>query len=260
MVGDTTLEKITPRIEKLFRGWESKDVPQRNIAAVEPQAKDILYLIDKPGAEQSIIFAGQLVVPMANPDETAIDAFNDILGGQFSSRININLREEKHWSYGARSTIVATRAQRPFFAYAPVQTDKTAESLAEILREITEIRGTNPPTADELERVQHSNTLSLPGRWETNPAILAAIAEIVSYGLPEDFWNTYPERLNDLTLEQVTHAGQALLEPDNLTWVVIGDRERIEAGLTNLNIGQIRLIDVEGQFVDANISSKTATD
>ena len=155
---------------------------------------------------------------------------------------------------------MATRAQRPFFAYAPVQTDKTAESLAEILREITEIRGTNPPTADELERVQHSNTLSLPGRWETNPAILAAIAEIVSYGLPEDFWNTYPERLNDLTLEQVTHAGQALLEPDNLTWVVIGDRERIEAGLTNLNIGQIRLIDVEGQFVDANISSKTATD
>jgi zinc protease len=90
--------------------------------------------------------------------------------------------------------------------------------------------------------------------------VLAAVAEIVSYGLPEDFWNTYPERLNDLTLEQVTHAGQATLNPDNLTWVVIGDRERIEAGLTELNIGQIRLIDVEGQFVDANISSKTATD
>jgi len=255
VVGDTTLEDIAPRIEQLFRDWESKDVPQKNIAAVEPQPKDILYLIDKPGAEQSIIFAGQLVVPMANPDETAIEAFNDILGGQFSSRINMNLREEKHWSYGARSTIVATRAQRPFFAYAPVQTDKTAEALAEILREITEIRGTNPPTADELERVQRSNTLSLPGRWETNPAVLAAVAEIVSYGLPEDFWNTYPERLNSLTLEQVTHAGQALLDPDNLTWVVIGDRERIEAGLTELNIGQIRLIDVEGRDVDTSTTN-----
>jgi zinc protease len=196
---------------------------------------------------------------MANPDETAIDAFNDILGGQFSSRINMNLREEKHWSYGARSTIVATRAQRPFFAYAAVQTDKTAESLAEILREITEIRGTNPPTADELERVQRSNTLSLPGRWETNPAVLAALAEIVSYGLPEDFWNTYPERLNSLTLEQVTRAGQAVLEPDNLTWVVIGDRNSIEAGLSELNIGQIRLIDVDGRFIDASTSNTAAT-
>jgi len=251
VVGDTTLDEIVPKIEALFSDWESAEVPDRNITTVEIQSDDVLYLIDKPGAEQSIIFAGQLVVPMANPDEIAIDAFNDMLGGQFSSRINMNLREEKHWSYGARSTIVPTRAQRPFLAYASVQTDKTAESLAEILREITEIRGSNPPTAEELQRVQQSNILSLPGRWETNPAVLGAVADIVNYGLPDNFWNTYPKRLDELTLEQVTRAGQAVIAPEHLTWVVIGDRERIEAKLSELNVGKIQLINVDGELIDS---------
>jgi zinc protease len=260
VVGDTTLDEIVPRIEKLFRGWEAAEVPGKNIATVEIQPDDVLYLIDKPGAEQSIIFAGQLVIPMANPDEIAIDAFNDMLGGQFSSRINMNLREEKHWSYGARSTIVPTRAQRPFFAYASVQTDKTSESVAEILREITEIRDTNPPTAVELERVQRSNILSLPGRWETNPAVLGAVTTIVNFGLPDDFWNTYPQRLDQLTLEQVTRAGQAVIDPANLTWVVIGDRERILAGLEELGLGEIRLIDVEGQPIAAPVAGPSAAE
>ena len=258
VVGDTTLDEIVPQIEELFSGWESAEVPAKNIAAVEVKSDDVLYIIDKPGAEQSIIFAGQLVVPMANPDEIAIDAFNDMLGGQFSSRINLNLREEKHWSYGARSTIVPTRAQRPFFAYASVQTDKTAESLAEILREVTEIRTTNPPTAEELQRVQRSNILSLPGRWETNPAVLGAVADIVSYGLPDNFWDVYPASLAELTLDQVTQAGQAVIDPANLTWVVIGDRQRIETKLSELNVGEIRLIDVEGEIVDESSTNPRA--
>jgi zinc protease len=252
IVGDTTLDDIKPRIDKLFSDWRRGEVPQKNIATVTRAAGDQVYLIDKPGAEQSIIFASQLVVPMANPDETAIDAFNDILGGQFSARINMNLREEKHWSYGARSTIVATRAQRPFFAYAPVQTDRTADSVAEILREITEIRTTNPPSKAELHRVQRSNTLSLSGRWETNPAVLASIAQIISYGLPEDYWDTYPELLNALTVEQVTAAGQSTIDPADLTWVIIGDRARIEAELRELELGEIQLLDVDGNPVAAD--------
>jgi zinc protease len=162
----------------------------------------------------------------------------------------MNLREEKHWSYGARSTIVPTRAQRPFFAYAPVQTDKTAESLAEILREINEILGSNPPSAEELERVQRSNTLSLSVRWETNAAVLGALAEIVDFGLPEDFWDTYAQRLNELSLQQVTTAGKATIDPSALTLVVIGDRARIAEGLGKLDAGSIQLIDVDGKPVD----------
>jgi len=236
-----------PRIEKLFRDWEPADVPQNTIATVERTAEDVIYLIDKPGAEQSILFAGQLVVPMDNPDETAIEAFNDILGGQFSARINMNLREEKHWSYGARTTIIPTSAQRPFFAYAPVQTDKTAESLAEILREIREIREENPPQADELARVQNSNTMSLSGRWETNGAVLGALGEIVSFGLPDNYWQTYADRLNKISVEQVSTVGVNMLDPEQLTLVVIGDREKIQEKLEQLDIGRIQLLNVDGQ-------------
>jgi zinc protease len=252
VVGDTTLEEITPRIEELFRDWEAGEVPQKDAVTVERTETDGLYLIDKPGAEQSIIFAGQLVVPMNNPNEIAIEALNDVIGGQFSSRINMNLREEKSWSYGARSMIMATRAQRPFLAYAPVQTDKTAPALAEILREITEIRGKNPPTEAELERVKNSNILSLPGRWETNPAVLGDLGKLVAYGLPDDYWDTYPQRLNELQLEQVAAAARDTIDPAQLTWIVVGDRARIEDELKELKLGEIRLIDVDGNAVSSD--------
>jgi zinc protease len=250
VVGDTTLEEITPRIEALFHNWEAGEVPEKNAVRVERTKTDGLYLIDKPGAEQSIIFAGQLIVPMDNPNEIAIEAMNDVLGGQFSSRINMNLREDKSWSYGARSLIMETRAQRPFLAYAPVQTDKTAPALAEMLREITEIRGKNPPQAAELERVKNSNILSLPGRWETNPAVLGDIGQLVAYGLPDDYWDTYPQRLNELQLEQISAAATDTIDPTQLTWIVVGDRARIEAELRELGLGEIRLIDVDGNPVD----------
>jgi zinc protease len=252
VVGDTTLEEITPRIEELFRDWEAGEVPEKDAVTVERTETDGLYLIDKPGAEQSIIFAGQLVVPMNNPNEIAIEALNDVIGGQFSSRINMNLREEKSWSYGARSMIMATRAQRPFLAYAPVQTDKTAPALAEILREITEIRGKNPPTEAELERVKNSNILSLPGRWETNPAVLGDLGKLVAYGLPDDYWDTYPQRLNELQLEQVAAAARDTIDPAQLTWIVVGDRARIEDELKELKLGEIRLIDVDGNAVSSD--------
>ncbi|MCP4000937.1 MAG: insulinase family protein [Gammaproteobacteria bacterium] len=252
VVGDTTLEEITPHIEKLFHNWEAGKVPEKNTATVERVQTDGLYLIDKPGAEQSIIFAGQLVVPMNNPNEIAIEAMNDVLGGQFSARINMNLREEKSWSYGARSLITATRAQRPFLMYAPVQTDKTAPALAEMLREITEIRGKTPPTTAELERVQKSNILSLPGRWETNPAVLSDLAQLVTYGLPDDYWDTYPQRLNELQLEQVVTAANDTIDQAELVWIVVGDRARIEEELNELQLGEIRIIDADGNAVTSH--------
>jgi zinc protease len=249
VVGDATLESIRPRIEALFADWEAASVPAKNVRMVTPVKDDTLYLIDKPEAEQSIIMAGQLIAPLDNPDEVAIKAMNDLLGGQFSSRINLNLREDKSWSYGARSLIWETRAQRPLLVYAPVQTDKTAPALKEILREFSEIRGSNPPTAAELERVQRSRTLSLPGRWETNAAVTGAVTEIVSNGLPYDYWDGYAERINNLNLEQVSAAATATLNTDELIWVVIGDREKIAAELEAMGVGTIKLIDADGQPV-----------
>jgi len=225
-------------------------VPEKNIAQVAPTDNKTLYVLDKPGAQQSVIFAGQLIIPLDNPDEIAVQTFNDILGGQFSSRLNMNLREEKHWSYGARSMIMKTRSQRPYILYAPVQTDKTSESVSEILRELREIASINPPTGEELERVQKSRTLSLPGRWETSAAVLAAIAEIVSYDLPENYWSTYADRINDVNLDGLTEIAANTVNPETLVWVVVGDYEVIKPGLHDLGIGNIQLIDTDGGLID----------
>jgi len=249
VVGDIKIDDIARRIEKLFSTWEASDIPEKNVTAVNTQPEEIIYLIDKPQAEQSIIFASQLIVPMSGADETAIKAMNDVLGGQFAARLNMNLREDKHWSYGARSMISATRAQRPFIAYAPVQSDKTSESLAEIRREIREIRDTTPPTAEELDRVQRSRTLSLPGRWETNAAVLGALAEIVSFDLPADYWNTYARKLGALSLADISSVAVNTLDPDSLIWVVIGDRASVEPGLQALGVSEIRHIDADGNPV-----------
>ena len=246
IVGDTTIDAIKPRLEALFKDWQPGEVPTKNITAVEPKSSDTVYLIDKPQAEQSLIFAGQLITPLDNPDEVAIKAMNDVLGGQFSSRVNMNLREEKHWSYGARSLIWATRAQRPFIVYAPVQTDKTGPALAEINKEITTIREANPPTQDELTRIQRSRTLSLPGRWETNGAVAGAVTEIVAYDLPNDHWDRYAEEINNLSLDQVKDAAVNTLSPEQTVWVVVGDRAVIEEDVKSAGLGEIKFIDADG--------------
>jgi zinc protease len=247
VAGDTDMEEIAPRIEALFRDWAPGAVPEREVAQAALPEGEVIYLVDRPQAQQSIIFGSQLIVPMSGPDEEAIRAMNDVLGGQFSARINMNLREDKGWSYGARSLISETRAQRPFIAYASVQSDRTADSLAEMRREIREIREQRPPQAEELQRVQRSRTLSLPGRWETNRALLSAQSQIVSFGLPEDYWDVYAERINRLTLEQVRTAAVDTLDPDRLTWVVIGDRALVEPALRELGVGEIRLLDADGR-------------
>ena len=190
-VGPVTVASLKPQLERLLADWQPGDIPAKQVADVTPRASRTLYLLDKPGADQSVIFAGQLIPPRATPDDVAIELMNDVLGGQFTSRLNMNLREDKHWSYGARSFAYDARGQRPLLAYAPVQTDKTAESLAEIRKEFAEIVGKRPATPEEVAMVKRTNTLSLPGQWETGGAVLGSISQIVQFGLPDDYWNDY---------------------------------------------------------------------
>ena len=157
------------------------------------QAASVVYLIDRPDSEQSIIFAGHVAPPKSDARDLQIETMNNVLGGGFTARINMNLRENKGWSYGAQSMLLDTAGQRPFFVFAPVQTDRTAESMAEIDMELSSIRsgGDRPPTAEELARVKDQRTLTLPGRWETNRAVMADIVQMVRFGLPDDYWATY---------------------------------------------------------------------
>jgi zinc protease len=134
-------------------------------------------------------------------------------------------------------------------AYAPVQTDKTAESIIEIRKEFAELVGKRPATPDEVAAVKHTNTLSLPGQWETGGAVLGSISQIVEFGLPDDYWNSYAATIRGVTPEQVNKAAQDHLRPADLVMVVVGDRQVIEPGLKGLGFDSIQPINADGELL-----------
>lgn len=249
VVGDTTLAEVTPMLEKYFAGWKPGGIPKKNISDVQLAPKPMVYLIDKPGALQSVIIAGHAAPPTANPREIAIEAMNDALGGNFGSRINMNLREDKHWSYGTRSILVGARGQRPFITIAPVQTDKTREAMAEMDKEFRDIVGNRPVTPDELAKIQANETLSLPGSRETLNSVGQSIIDLVQFGLPDDYYQTYAGKVRALKPSDVDAAAQEVVHPDNMVWVVVGDRAKIEAGVRQLNLGEVQFLNAEGKKI-----------
>jgi zinc protease len=224
-------------------------VPTKNIAEVRLAEKPAVYIIDKPGAQQSIIFAGHVAPPENNPDAIAIEMMNNVLGGAFISRINMNLREDKHWAYGAFSILYSAKAQQPFFAYAPVQTDKTKESMQEITKELNGVVSDMPITDDELARVKASKILELPGSWETTGAVGGAINSLVRYGYPDDYYATFPQKVSSTSVSDLNRAAKLVVKPKNLIWVVVGDRATIEEGIRSLNYGEVRFLDGDGNVV-----------
>lgn len=248
VVGDITLNELKPKLESLLKDWKSGDVPKKNIGTVEHKTKPVIYLMDKPQAPQSIIFAGHVAPPVSDGDNIEIESMNNILGGSFTSRINMNLREDKHWSYGSRSFVFGAKAQRPFLVYALVQSDKTKESMQEIYKEISEYVGKNPVTEEELNKIKLSQTLELPGSWETMDAVSNSISEMVMYNLPDDYWKTYTSKIKNLNQEIITKAAKKVLHPDNLVWVVVGDKAKIESAIKELGY-EIRYIDGDGNLL-----------
>src|SRR5213592_4839916 len=247
VVGDISLAEIQPKLARSFSGWQAGDVPQKNVSTVADQPRPLVYILDRPGSEQSIIFAADLAPPKANQHEYAIEAMTSLLGGQFTSRVNMNLREDKHWSYGAFTLVWDARGQRPFIAYAPVQTDKTKESMIEVDRELRGILGPKPIAADELAKAQANLTLTLPGNWETMDAVQGSLEQLVTYGLDDHYYETYAQRVRALTIPDATTAAQDAIRPDHLVWVVVGDRSKIEAGIRELNFGEVRFLDADGK-------------
>jgi len=240
--------------------WKKGKQPKKNIATVDLGEKPTVYLIDKPGALQSIIFAGHVAPPRGSDEDIAIETMNTILGGTFIARMNMNLREDKHWSYGARTMIIDAQGQRPFLAYAPVQTDKTKESMVEIQRELHGILGERPITETELAKIKDKQVLELPGLWETNRAVVGSIVEIVRFDLDDTYFNGYADRVRELSLEQVSQAADSVIRPDSLVWVVVGDREKVESGIRELGFGEIQILDADGNNVESNATRSVHQD
>jgi len=247
ITGDTSLNEVSPKLEKLFASWKPGQTPEKNVKNVQMPPKSIVYMLDKPGALQSIIIVGNIAPPTANPGEIAIQAMNDGLGGAFFSRINSNLREDKHWSYGTRTLLWGARAQRPWITFAPVQTDKTKESLVELNKELRGVVGDRPLTQAELRAIQDSETLSLPGSRETEDEVGASVNDLVQYGLPDGYYETMAGKIRALQTTDLANAAKTIVHPDNLIWVVVGDRSKIETGVKELNLGELKFLGPDGK-------------
>ncbi|HBK56170.1 MAG TPA: peptidase M16 [Xanthomonadales bacterium] len=248
VVGDTSLSDILPRLERRFGRWAAPatPLPGKNIAPVSPPAAPRIYLVDQPGAVQANILAGLLVGSSAEDSALDFDVGNGVFGGTFTSRINMNLREDKSWSYGARSGAFGAKGQRPWILSAPVQIDRTADSIKEILAELQAFTGSNPATAEEVEKIKNRNIRGLPGSYETAGAVLGAIGTIVSYGRPDDHVLREQARTEAMTVEQV-RAAVAGLDTQALTWVIVGDLSKIEAPIRELGLGEVILLGADGK-------------
>ncbi len=251
VVGDTTLKEIVPLLERQFGNWKSTGpAPQlKPLVDVARPAKARVYLIDQPGAVQANLYAGQVVPSTMDPGATRFDIANGVLGGDFTSRLNMNLREEKHWSYGARTMASSTLGQRPWMGMAPVQIDKTADAMKEMQKEIADFAsGAEAVTPAEVTRIRNIQNLSLPGAYETATAVMGTISGIVRYQRPDDYVFKRKAEIEAMTPAQVQQAA-ATLDPKTLTWVVVGDLKQTEAPVRALNLGEVVVIDADGKPV-----------
>ena len=256
IVGDTTLAEIKPRLEALFASWKPGDVPRKNVPQVPQPEKNVVYLLDRPGSGQSVIFGGELGPPRDNPEEIPLMLVNDVFGGTFSSRINMNLREDKHWSYGVFSFLPSAQGQRPFLSISPVQADKTKESLAQLVKEYDDLVGPKPISIDELKDAQNNETLSIAGNFETDDQVAGAYTEILQYNLPEDFYNTFTQKALALTPSGANEIAKRYVQPKHLIWVVVGDMAKVESGIRELNLGEVRKIDADGNLIQDQNAQK----
>jgi zinc protease len=252
IAGDTTLAEIMPLLEARFGTWprvgKAGVVP--NIPRVASPVRARVVLIDQPGAQQSTVMAAKLVSPTADADADIFDAATQVLGGGFVSRLNLNLREDKHWSYGAGAGGGAAIGQRVWRAQARVQTDKTAESMAEIQKEIIALRiGTKPITDAEMARIKAS-VFAYPSAFESLATFNTAIAAGKLYGKPEDYLERYVQLVGSMKPGDAQAAFAKEIDPGALTWFVMGDLSKIEAPVRALGIGDVIVVDADGKPVE----------
>lgn len=255
VAGDTTLAEVLPLLEARFGNIQRKEADADTIIPDAPlPSKPRIFLIDQPGVPQATIRAAQLVGPQENSMESdALDVGNAALGSGFTSRLNMDLREDKHWSYGAGSSISAgQKGQRSWSASAAVQVDRTADSLKAMLDQIAQIDSKSAPiTIGEVEK-SRAGLLGLPGTFETGTTLAFAIYGMVARGWPDDYYQQHISRVGTMRPEQATEAFAKAIQPNSLTWVVMGPLDKIEAPIRALGIGDVFVIDADGKPVKRN--------
>ncbi|MCX2780043.1 M16 family metallopeptidase [Microbulbifer thermotolerans] len=244
VVGDVTREEIQASLNRALADWRAPktELARIEVPTVERPQKTRIYLVDRPGAEQSYIMAGLVMPPWQPQGAEAFEAMAAVIAGKFTSRVNMNLREDKHWTYGARAVSLDTEGQRPYILFAPVQTDKTAPAILELLKEYRSFLGDKPVTERELADYRDDEVLKQSARFQTKGQLLSSIAWQVEKGLPPEYISEYPQRVEVLTVDEVESSARQFLQPDQFTWVIIGDLSRIQKEVEALNIGPVEVL------------------
>ena len=250
VVGDVTAAGVMPLLEKHFGSWKGAGtsagtvVGDRAPLSPAPQTdKTQIYIVDMPGAEQSQVRIGWIGVPRSTPDYFTLQVLNTVLGGSFTSRLNMNLREKNQFSYGASSRFDMRLYPGPFFAGAGVQTDKTAEALREFFNELNAIA--KPVAADELAKAKNYVALGFPSEFETIEDLASHIEEMIVYSLPDGYFAQYVGNIQKITAADVQKAAAAYIQPNRFAVVIAGDRKTIEPAIQKLNLGPVRVLTLE---------------
>jgi zinc protease len=247
VAGNIPVDELKSLAESKFAAWMAANVATPQIGAAET-TKAKIVIVDRPGAQQTMVRLLQLGVDRATPDYPTLEVMNSELGGLFSSRINLNLREEHGYTYGASSFFVYRRSLGYFGAGGGIRTDATAPAVTEMLKEIHRMMDT-PMKPDELSLAKDSQSRSLPGIFETDSGEAGALSELFEYNLARDYFSNLPERLNAVTAEDAESVAKKYLHPDQLILVCVGDRAKIEPELVKLDLGAIEFRDPDGNVV-----------
>ncbi|NMW30735.1 insulinase family protein [Altererythrobacter sp. RZ02] len=238
VVGNTTLADAVAQLEASFGDWAVPEVaaPVKSYDAPIPAPQPKIILVNRPNSPQSIIFGARVLDQKGTDDLTVMRAANEVFGGGFLSRINMNLRETKGWSYGVRSLIQAPQDRTTFLIYAPVQADRTGDSVAELRKDLTSYVSGNGVTEEELTRLINGNVRELPGQFETSGDVLGGLVNIVTFERPDDYYETLAKKYSALTTQQLDAAASQSFKGDDLVFVIVGDAEIVRPQLDALGL------------------------
>ena len=242
--GDASHDDLAGLVERAFADWSAPTTSVDRFVdpaalPVPRQTAERVALVHRPDAAQSELRIGHFSLPRSTPDYHALLVLNMILGGQFVSRINMNLREEKGYTYGARTAFEFRRGPGPFTLHASVQTEVTVDAIHEAVGEIDAIRGERPPSAHELELGRAALTRGYPRNFETAEQISRAAAQLALYGLPDDYFSTFVPKVIAVGADDVPRVARAHIDPTRLLTVIVGDRAKLADSLPRLNLGGV---------------------
>jgi len=249
IVGDVTMKDIMPKLEKAFGSWEKGDVPTTTIPAAPAQGESKIYLIDRPGSVQTVLQLGTLGIERTSPDYFAVLLADRVLGGGPSGRLFLNLREDKGYTYGAYSGFGGSKFRGTWISSSEVRTDVTEGAMKEFMYELKRLRDEKVP-ADELENAKRAIVGSFALSLEQPQSLLQNIITQKLYNLPTDYWDTYPQKVDMITADDVQRAAQKYIDLGHLQVVAVGDAAKARDVLAKY--GKVEVFDADGKPVNAN--------